>query len=151
MAWALHPRWDYDHGQHLCHQSRYLSFNSVMIIYSWPLSDPTRFVDPHIFNPERYLRGPESTRALPSYIFGLGRRGCPAAVLAHREVAAVASAFVQWFELSVHDGEREFDPVGANDSHHGFNRGPKRFRLQCRVRDRMSLEKYLAEDSVERM
>jgi cytochrome P450 len=122
-----------------------------MIIYSWPLSDPTRFVDSHIFNPEHYLRGPQSTRALLSYTFGLGRRGCPATVLTHREVAGVASAFVQWFELSVHDGERELDLVDANDSPYGFNQGPKRFRLQCRVRDRMSLEKCFAEDSVERM
>jgi hypothetical protein len=65
-------------------------------------------------------------------------------VLAHREVAAVISAFVRWFELSLHDGEREFDPVGANDSPYGFNQGPKHFRLKCWVRDGAGLEEYLA-------
>jgi phenylacetate 2-hydroxylase len=99
------------------------------------------------FNPSRYMASsglPEATRSLPNYTFSLGRRNCPAMLLAHKEMYNIISALVQWFETELHDGEMEFDPVEANDSPYQFNQGPKQFRVLIRARDQAKLEEWLS-------
>jgi cytochrome P450 len=96
------------------------------------------------FKPERYMKGPEADRALPSYSFGLGRRSCPGMLLAQKEIYAALFYFVEWFQFELFDGEKEFDPVKANDSPYQFNQGPKAFRLKVRPRDQAKLEAYLS-------
>jgi cytochrome P450 len=90
------------------------------------------------------MKGVEAERALPNYSFGLGRRNCPAMLLAHKEIYATFSTIVEWFDFERYDGEMEFDPVGANDSPYQFNQGPKEFRLKFKPRDLAKLEEFLS-------
>lgn len=90
--------------------------------------DTTRFPDPDIFRPERWLEGKLPPEALPFAPFGSGPRFCPGRNLALIEAAMVTSMLGRAFDL---DLDRSAAPVTERMSFVAF---PAHLFLYARAR-----------------
>ncbi|EEF37438.1 cytochrome P450 81Q32 [Ricinus communis] len=72
--------------------------DTMVLVNAWAIHrDPTLWDEPLSFKPERFDNGEESEsfKLLP---FGLGRRSCPGAGLAHRVISLTLGSLIQCFE-----------------------------------------------------
>ena len=54
---------------------------------------------------------------------------CPASHLVNKELYIAFSAIISAFEVSIAEGEKEFDPVKGCADGRDFNQGPKPFKV----------------------
>ncbi|KAI3465304.1 hypothetical protein Pfo_021967 [Paulownia fortunei] len=72
---------------------------TMLLVNAWAIHrDPQVWDDPESFKPERYEGLEDEAYKLKLIPFGLGRRKCPGAGLANREVALALSTLIQCFE-----------------------------------------------------
>lgn len=70
--------------------------NTMVMVNAWAIHrDPTMWDDPESFKPERFGNKDEAHKLVA---FGMGRRACPGAGLAHREVGLALASLIQCFE-----------------------------------------------------
>ncbi|PRQ49207.1 putative cytochrome P450 [Rosa chinensis] len=72
--------------------------NTTVLVNAWAIHrDPKLWDDPESFKPERFEIGKndEARKLMP---FGMGRRACPGAGLAQREVGLTLASLIQCFE-----------------------------------------------------
>ncbi|KZV99013.1 cytochrome P450 [Exidia glandulosa HHB12029] len=98
--------------------------------------DPTRYPDPHVFNPDRYLDHVYSTSDsanLPDpyerdhWMFGAGRRICPGIMVAEREIWLTISRMLWCFRMEQIPGE----PIDLKEYDGKSGRSPVPFRIRC--------------------
>ncbi|PKI41255.1 hypothetical protein CRG98_038367 [Punica granatum] len=75
---------------------------SMVIVNAWAIHrDPKLWDDPTSFRPERFEGGPEAGKKEAHKLilpFGLGRRACPGAPLAHRVMGLTLGSLIQCFD-----------------------------------------------------
>lgn len=60
------------------------------------------FPEPDVFDPERYLNGKTDSVVDPrDFVFGFGRRKCPAALLAFQGIALAAANILWAFKITL--------------------------------------------------
>ncbi|KAF7828669.1 cytochrome P450 81E8-like [Senna tora] len=70
--------------------------NTMVLVNAWAIHrDPQLWSDPLSFKPERFEKEGEVNKLIP---FGVGRRACPGAGLAHRTVGLTLGLLIQCFE-----------------------------------------------------
>ncbi|KAL6227944.1 hypothetical protein ACLB2K_001898 [Fragaria x ananassa] len=73
--------------------------DTLVLVNAWALHrDPTLWDDPESFKPERFVMGRNKDEARKFIPFGMGRRACPGAGLAQREVGLTLASLIQCFE-----------------------------------------------------
>ncbi|KAI3411340.1 uncharacterized protein J3R85_018129 [Psidium guajava] len=85
---------------------------TVVLVNAWAIHrDPELWSDPTSFKPGRFESGEDKVKklALP---FGLGRRACPGASLAHKLMGLTLGSLIQCFEWK-RMGEQEVEMVEA--------------------------------------
>ncbi|XP_023523499.1 cytochrome P450 81E8-like [Cucurbita pepo subsp. pepo] len=71
---------------------------TMLVVNAWAIHrDPKVWEDPNSFRPERFKEG-ESVEVSKLLPFGMGRRACPGAGLAHRVVGLALATLIQCFE-----------------------------------------------------
>lgn len=71
--------------------------DTIVFINTWAIHrDPSLWADPTRFSPERFENGEDQARKILS--FGMGRRACPGAGLAHRSMGLVLGSLIQCFD-----------------------------------------------------
>lgn len=110
--------------------------------------DPSRFPQPHVFRPERFLGFEKSSaeyavssdpRQRDHFTFGGGRRICPASRLAENTLDIVAANVLWAFDLRPPAGQKEMDTSDEAFKGDAF-RGPKPFQLRFVPRSEGHLE-----------
>ncbi|XP_056158367.1 cytochrome P450 81Q32-like isoform X2 [Syzygium oleosum] len=82
--------------------------DTIVMINAWAIHrDPEQWPDPTAFKPERFEGGDGQMNRL-ILPFGLGRRACPGAPLAHKMVGLALASLIQCFEWK-RTGEEEVD------------------------------------------
>lgn len=82
--------------------------DTIVMINAWAIHrDPEQWPDPTAFKPERFESGDGQMNRL-ILPFGLGRRACPGAPLAHKMVGLTLASLIQCFEWK-RTGEEEVD------------------------------------------
>ncbi|KAL3514399.1 hypothetical protein ACH5RR_027116 [Cinchona calisaya] len=77
----------------------YVPSNTMLLVNAWAIHrDPELWDDPTSFKPERFEGLEADAYKLKLIPFGMGRRGCPGAVLANRVVALTLAALIQCFD-----------------------------------------------------
>ncbi|KAK4481533.1 hypothetical protein RD792_012434 [Penstemon davidsonii] len=107
---------------------------TMLLVNAWSIHrDPKLWDDPESFKPERYDGLEDEAYKLKLIPFGLGRRRCPGAGLANREVALALASLIQCFEW-----ERIDEELVNMDEGMGLSM-PKAKPLEamCRVREEM--------------
>lgn len=70
--------------------------DTMLLINVWAMHrDPELWEEPERFKPERFEKEGEAQKLMP---FGLGRRSCPGAGLAHRFVGLALGSLIQCFD-----------------------------------------------------
>ncbi|KAF8017353.1 hypothetical protein BT93_H2521 [Corymbia citriodora subsp. variegata] len=83
---------------------------TVVLVNAWAIHrDAEQWSDPTSFKPERFESGDEKVNRL-AIPFGLGRRACPGASLAHKMMGLTLGSLIQCFEWK-RIGEQEVDMV----------------------------------------
>jgi cytochrome P450 len=73
--------------------------DTLLLVNAWAIHrDPKLWDKPESFNPERFEGGSKDEKAHNLMPFGLGRRACPGAGLAQREVGLTLASLIQCFE-----------------------------------------------------
>ncbi|RZC73042.1 hypothetical protein C5167_048517 [Papaver somniferum] len=83
--------------------------DAQVIVNVWAMGrDPTIWMDPISFNPERFLDSKVDYRGQDFELipFGSGRRSCPGLPLAHRMVHLIVGLLVQSFDWKLENGMR---------------------------------------------
>ncbi|KAL3726103.1 hypothetical protein ACJRO7_031058 [Eucalyptus globulus] len=82
--------------------------DTIVMINAWAIHrDPEQWPDPTAFKPERFESGGGQMNRL-MLPFGMGRRACPGAPLAHKMVGLTLASLIQCFEWK-RTGEEEVD------------------------------------------
>ncbi|KAL6219774.1 hypothetical protein ACLB2K_007533 [Fragaria x ananassa] len=84
--------------------------DSMVLVNAWAIHrDPKLWDDPQSFKPERFESGnkDKENKLMP---FGMGRRACPGAGLAQREVSLTLASLIQCFEWE-RVSEKEIDMI----------------------------------------
>lgn len=82
---------------------------TMLVVNAWAVHrNPEVWEDPNCFKPERFKQGEtvEVSKLLP---FGMGRRACPGAGLAHRVVSLALATLIQCFEWGKLDDKKDVD------------------------------------------
>ncbi|KAL5754798.1 hypothetical protein ACOSP7_023018 [Xanthoceras sorbifolium] len=81
--------------------------DTIIFVNAWAIHrDPTVWDDPTSFNPERFDNGEDQAQKILS--FGMGRRACPGAALAHRTLGLTLGSLIQCFDWE-RVGDKEID------------------------------------------
>ncbi|KAK9923047.1 hypothetical protein M0R45_031482 [Rubus argutus] len=73
--------------------------DTLLLVNAWAIHrDPKLWDEPESFKPERFEGGGKDSAAHKLMPFGLGRRSCPGASLAQREVGLALASLIQSFE-----------------------------------------------------
>ncbi|KAK9009001.1 hypothetical protein V6N11_080477 [Hibiscus sabdariffa] len=79
--------------------------NTIVLINAWAIQrDPELWDDPTSFKPERFGNGGKED-GHKFLAFGMGRRACPGATMAHRMVNLALGSLIQCFEWKKVDGK----------------------------------------------
>lgn len=71
--------------------------DTIVFVNAWAIHrDPTVWADPTTFNPDRFANGEDQAHKILS--FGMGRRACPGAGLAHRTLGLALGSLIQCFD-----------------------------------------------------
>ncbi|KAK3416489.1 hypothetical protein EUGRSUZ_H02247, partial [Eucalyptus grandis] len=118
-----------------------VSRGTMVLINAWAIHrDPDQWSDPTSFKPERFESGDDKWNRL-MLPFGLGRRACPGAQLAHKIMGFALASLIQCFEWK-RIGEEEVDMAeGA-----GLTM-PKKKPLEASYKPREIMERILSESS----
>ncbi|XP_039155741.1 cytochrome P450 81D1-like [Eucalyptus grandis] len=118
-----------------------VSRGTMVLINAWAIHrDPDQWSDPTSFKPERFESGDDKWNRL-MLPFGLGRRACPGAQLAHKIMGFALASLIQCFEWK-RIGEEEVDMTeGA-----GLTM-PKKKPLEASYKPREIMERILSESS----
>jgi cytochrome P450 len=88
--------------------------DTTVLVNAWAIHrDPKLWDDPENFKPERFEGGDKDEMAHKLIPFGLGRRACPGAGLAQREVGLTLASLVQCFDWE-RVSEEEVDMTEGN-------------------------------------
>ncbi|KAI5369608.1 Putative cytochrome P450 [Septoria linicola] len=115
--------------------------------------DDTHFKDPYSFNPDRYLSDKtiddaSATRGTPHYGYGAGSRMCIGSHLANRELYTAFLKIITAFEVVEAKDPKDrpiLDCMGCNELPNGLTMDPKPFKIGLRPRNRVMLDKWIAE------
>ncbi|KAK4481529.1 hypothetical protein RD792_012430 [Penstemon davidsonii] len=111
-----------------------LPSKTMLLVNAWSIHrDPKLWDDPESFKPERYDGLEDEAYKLKLIPFGLGRRRCPGAGLANREVALALASLIQCFEWERIDEEL----VNMDEGMRLSMPKAKPLEAMCRVREEM--------------
>ncbi|CAM8977152.1 unnamed protein product [Rhodiola kirilowii] len=107
---------------------------TMLFVNAWAIHrDPKVWVDPLSFKPERFENVEETYYAYKLIPFGVGRRSCPGASMAHKVVGLALASLIQCFDWE-RIGEEELDMGEGN----GLNMPKlKPLELMCQPRNNM--------------
>ncbi|KAK9949980.1 hypothetical protein M0R45_005487 [Rubus argutus] len=112
--------------------------DTLVLVNAWAIHrDPKLWDDPESFKPERFEGGGKDEAAHKLIPFGLGRRACPGAGLAQREVGLTLASLIQCFEWK-RISEKEIDMTEVQ----GITM-PKLVPLEAMCKPRSFLNKVL--------
>ncbi|KAI5817899.1 phenylacetate 2-hydroxylase [Pyronema omphalodes] len=106
--------------------------------------DPTHFMEPERFLPERYLT--DEVTGTSHFAFGAGSRQCIGTHLANRELYTAFVRLIVAFEILPSDNPKDhpiIDALECNRMMTGLTTDPKDFKLKLVARDRNRLEEWL--------
>jgi len=128
------------------YQGQFIPKDTVVILNTYTMHhNAERYSDPFKFNPDRYLndhtKSSESTRLAnvmerDHWMFGAGRRICPAITVAEHELWLAISRMLWAFKMEEAPGE----PIDLKEYDGLSGRSPVPFRIQMIPRDHLVAE-----------
>lgn len=116
---------------------------------SWAANyDDSHFVNPGIFNPERYLKDPQAVQGTPHYAFGAGSRMCIGSHLANREIYTIFTRLILSFRFLPTPEAAEapiLDALECGAIKTAMALQPKPFKVRVVPRDDTPVSQWVAE------